>query len=209
VIAVDLLGFGRSPKPKHIDYSIDDHVMAVRRTLRKRLWRKPIVIIGHSLGCLVAIEYARRWPRDVQRLILCSPPLYAPSAGIKRLPTIDDLYVQAYAAARKHAIGERAIRFIGREANMTGLLVDDSTWPSFVKTLQASIEEQQSMHHIEHLDLPIDIIYGRFDSFLIEKNIKAVGKRNKHIELHKISAPHTITRGYAKRILGLINKERR
>jgi pimeloyl-ACP methyl ester carboxylesterase len=210
VIAVDLLGFGRSPKPKLLEYTIDDHVMAVRRTLKKRLWRKPIVIVGHSLGCLVAIEYARRWPRDVDRLVLCSPPLYTTSqkAGL-RLPRLDDLYIQAYAAARTYRIGERAIRFVGREANITGLLINDTTWPAFAKTLKATIEEQQSMLHIQHLELPIDILYGRFDSFLIEKNIKAIAKRNNNVHLYKIVAPHAITRGYAKRVVKILNTTRR
>jgi pimeloyl-ACP methyl ester carboxylesterase len=210
ILAVDLLGFGRSPKPRALDYSIDDHVLAVRRTLRRRLWRRPIILVGHSLGCLIAIEYARRWPRDVDRLILCSPPLYATSqVAKKRIPTLDDLYIQAYAAARTHRVGEKAIRFLGREANFTGLLVNDTTWPSFIKTLQSTIEEQQSMLHIKLLKQPIEIVYGRFDSFLIEKNIKLAAKENSNVHLHKIAAPHSITKGYAKKILAIINTERR
>ena len=154
---------------------------------------------------MIAIEYARRWPKDVDRLILCSPPLYAPSAKIgRKLPVLDDLYMQAYAVARTYSIGAQAVKFLGREPKFTGLLVDDTTWPSFAKTLQASIEEQESMLHIRLLKQPIDIIYGRFDSFLIEKN-----KKNKNVMLHKIIAPHSITKSYAKKILSIINTTRR
>jgi len=210
VIAVDLLGFGLSPKPKLIDYTIDDHVMAVRRTLRRRFWRRPIILVGHSLGCLIAVEYARRWPKDVDRLILCSPPLYSTAQKkARRLPKLDDLYMQAYAAARTLSIGEKAIELLSKEPKITGLLVDDATWPSFAKTLQATIEEQESMLHIVELRQPIDVIYGRFDSFLIEKNIKSVAKKNPRIKLHKILAPHSITKSYARRIVGIISTENR
>ena len=210
IIAVDLLGFGKSPKPKYLDYTVEDHVMAVRRTLRRRLWRKPIIMVGHSLGCLIAIEYARRWPRDVNRLILCSPPLYSTKQkNAKRFPTMDDLYMQAYAVARTYSIGAKAVRFLSNDAMRTGLLIDDTTWPSFVKTLRATIEEQESMLHVVELKQPIDIIYGRFDSFLIEKNLKSVAKASKRITLHKILAPHSITKSYAKRIRKLLTTERR
>jgi pimeloyl-ACP methyl ester carboxylesterase len=209
-MAVDLLGFGGSPKPSWPDYSLDDHARSLHKTLWRYYWRRPVIVVGHSLGCLVAIEFARRWPHLVDRLILCSPPFYAPSPKpLRRLPRRDDMYMQAYAAARTYSIGALAIKYLGREAAGSGFMVDETTWPAFTKTLRSSIEEQQSYEHVVEIDKPIDIIYGRFDTFLIEKRIHDAAKANQQVKTHKINAPHSITKKYAAYIAKTINTARR
>jgi pimeloyl-ACP methyl ester carboxylesterase len=76
----DLLGFGRSPKPDR-DYTVDDHLAALQGTLlRLRTARDPLVIVGHSLGAILAAEYAARYPTGVAGLILLGLPRYASKA---------------------------------------------------------------------------------------------------------------------------------
>jgi pimeloyl-ACP methyl ester carboxylesterase len=76
----DLLGFGRSPKPE-CDYTVDDHLVAIRGTLRRlRTAHEPLVIVGHSLGAILAAEYAARYPTSVAGLILLGLPRYASNA---------------------------------------------------------------------------------------------------------------------------------
>lgn len=59
-IALDLLGFGRSVKPTDdwVMYSAADHARAVIATLEKLGVKGPISIVGHSMGCFVAVEVA-------------------------------------------------------------------------------------------------------------------------------------------------------
>ena len=54
VIAIDLLGFGESPAPDDAAYTIDEHVAALARTLRELRLREPFVLVGHSMGALIA-----------------------------------------------------------------------------------------------------------------------------------------------------------
>ncbi|MGI8855511.1 MAG: alpha/beta fold hydrolase [Thermomicrobiales bacterium] len=76
----DLLGFGRSPKPD-VAYTIEDHLSALRRTLdRLSLTEQPMVVIGHSLGAILAAEYAARYPAHVRGLVLISLPCYQSKA---------------------------------------------------------------------------------------------------------------------------------
>ncbi len=76
----DLLGFGRSPKP-NIAYTIEDHLSALHRTLdRLSLTAQPMVMIGHSLGAILAAEYAARYPAHVRGLVLLSLPSYQSKA---------------------------------------------------------------------------------------------------------------------------------
>ncbi len=71
--AVDLLGHGESPKPQVPLYEMDwlvEHFIAWLQGLG--LASAP-VLIGHSLGGYVVLEYARRFPDRVRGLILVDP----------------------------------------------------------------------------------------------------------------------------------------
>jgi pimeloyl-ACP methyl ester carboxylesterase len=68
VIALDLLGFGRSDKPL-ICYTIDGFV-EVLEGLLDRLAIKRTSLVGASLGGWVAAAFALRFPERIDRLIL-------------------------------------------------------------------------------------------------------------------------------------------
>ena len=71
--AMDLLGHGDSPKPDVRLYEMDwliDHFVSWMQGLT--LLSAP-VLIGHSLGGYVILEYARRYPDRVRGLVLVDP----------------------------------------------------------------------------------------------------------------------------------------
>ncbi|HSQ40456.1 MAG TPA: alpha/beta hydrolase [Anaerolineales bacterium] len=71
--ALDLLGHGDSPKPASRAYHIDwvfEHFLHWMRSLRLT---EPAILIGHSLGGYIALEYARRVSAWTRGLILVSP----------------------------------------------------------------------------------------------------------------------------------------
>jgi pimeloyl-ACP methyl ester carboxylesterase len=74
VLAPDLLGFGRSPKPPESRYGPAEHITALRPAMRTRTER-PFHLLGHSLGSLIALQYAVAYPEDVRSLILVSLPV--------------------------------------------------------------------------------------------------------------------------------------
>jgi pimeloyl-ACP methyl ester carboxylesterase len=75
VVAIDLLGFGRSPKPASSQYTYEDQVAAVHTTLT-HLGLQKFVLVGHSLGSLVAMRYVTTYPEQVTYLGLFNPPMY-------------------------------------------------------------------------------------------------------------------------------------
>jgi pimeloyl-ACP methyl ester carboxylesterase/uncharacterized membrane protein HdeD (DUF308 family) len=77
-IAVDLLGFGESPKPMDIEYTADDHTAALDTTLDEMGVDKPFLLVGYSLGGDIAIRYASTHPHKLRRLFLLSAPFYLP-----------------------------------------------------------------------------------------------------------------------------------
>lgn len=72
VLLVDPLGFGESPKPS-TSYTIERHVNALHLTLSPHA---PFTLIGHSMGAVLSVAYAARYPEQVERLILIGLPYF-------------------------------------------------------------------------------------------------------------------------------------
>ena len=79
-LLIDLLGFGRSPKP-WTTYDVERHVSELRRVLAP-VGR--ITLVGHSLGARLAIAYAARYPEQIERLVLISLPYFGDAEQAKR-----------------------------------------------------------------------------------------------------------------------------
>ncbi len=79
IVALDLMGYGESPKPMDIDYSPADHVAAIHNTLSKLDLQEPFLLVGYSLGGDIALNYAATYPEQVRRLFLLSAPFYLPA----------------------------------------------------------------------------------------------------------------------------------
>ncbi len=75
VIAIDLLGFGKSPKPGCNTYGYDDQLASINVTLEKLEVTDAFTLIGHSMGSLIALRYARSFPSRVRKLMLANMPV--------------------------------------------------------------------------------------------------------------------------------------
>src|SRR5215471_459361 len=68
VIAPDLLGHGRSDKPRG-DYSVGGYANAMRDLLTI-LGVERVTVIGHSLGGGIAMQFAYQYPERCERVVL-------------------------------------------------------------------------------------------------------------------------------------------
>jgi pimeloyl-ACP methyl ester carboxylesterase len=71
--APDLLGHGDSPKPEARVYQMDWILEHFFNWVESLHLQEPAVLIGHSLGGYVALEYARRLSAATRSLILVDP----------------------------------------------------------------------------------------------------------------------------------------
>ncbi|HYG83428.1 MAG TPA: alpha/beta hydrolase [Verrucomicrobiae bacterium] len=76
VITIDLLGFGNAPKPRRIKYDYNDHIQHIQAAIESLHLQQPFTIVGHSMGALLALRYARLYPQQVKSLILLHQPLF-------------------------------------------------------------------------------------------------------------------------------------
>jgi len=84
LIAVDLLGFGKAQKPKDSPYDYDAHIAHIQNALHQKGADRPFILMGHSMGALVAARYANLYPKNITRTILLHPPLYKNSSEAHR-----------------------------------------------------------------------------------------------------------------------------
>lgn len=73
MIAVDLLGFGRSPKPTNCTYTLKDHLQMMEKSLLTPLQLNSYHIVAHSMGCVIALAQAASSPDSIKSITLIAP----------------------------------------------------------------------------------------------------------------------------------------
>jgi len=213
VIAVDILGFGESPAPEDCEYRLEDHVEALAATIRSLRLREPFVLVGHSLGSLIAARLAAspvtRLDRRIQisRVVLVGPPVYlSPSEiGDRWVRARVNVYLRAYAFLRENK--ERTITnaaIISRMLPKGVFEITERNWTPFVKSLEHCIESQTLVSDIAILRVPVDVVYGSLDAFIQSGSLTVI-ERMRHVTMHRVEAnDHLIRPRLARELLAVI-----
>ncbi|KAI3691910.1 hypothetical protein L6452_31713 [Arctium lappa] len=81
LFAIDLLGFGKSPKPHDSLYTMKEHLDMIERSVLEPNKIKSFHIVAHSLGCILALALAVKYPNSVKSLTLLAPPFFPTPKG--------------------------------------------------------------------------------------------------------------------------------
>lgn len=207
VLGFDLLGFGRSPKPQTNSYDVHEHAKAVLASLDRSAKQKKLVIIGHSMGCLIASHIAWLKPNMVEHLILFEPPLFADSPEFRSHKRRRDLYFTLY-----EEIIQRPKLLLGysklaaRFAEGRSLSLNTESWIPFARSLKNTIIKQEAYDQLKNIKVPTDIIYGKFDFLVTRKEVKEMLQANKYIKFHLVNDVHDISPRGARYIVKLLNQ---
>jgi pimeloyl-ACP methyl ester carboxylesterase len=152
VIAPDLLGHGRSDKPR-ADYSVAAYANAMRDLLSV-LGVERATVVGHSLGGGVAMQFAYQYPERCERLVLVATGGVSrevnPLLRVASAPNAD-LLLPLLRLRFGRAVGHGLIRMlhclgtdIGRDAadlrRVFDTLPDIPSMRAFVRTLRAVVD---------------------------------------------------------------------
>ena len=171
-IAPDLLGFGRSPKPRRASYDVDDHVHAILR-----LVPDGAVVVGHSTGAVIAAAVAARAPTKVRGLLLISPPLYPDAVTareeIARFGLLARLTVQQHHSARVLCSLMCAFRPAAMAAawllasNVPRAVAADGvrhTWRSYSRTLEQVVVRHRATADLRASQCEVILLHGDEDA---------------------------------------------
>lgn len=200
-ISIDLMGFGKSPKPQWYGYTMNDHMRAVNAAIRGLRLKQPFILAGHSLGSLLATRYAALWPEKIDRVLLLSPPVY---------PPIDS--IDSVVARKRNQFLLKIYRFLHTYPSSTpenikrlnyllpvprSVFKSPETWLPFRRTLENCIERQTIIEDIVDIRAPIDIFYSSLDPLMVPYNIRQL-KKLRTVTIHPIRGTnHLIGRSYA------------
>ncbi|KAL7597453.1 probable lysophospholipase BODYGUARD 1 [Lactuca sativa] len=81
LFAIDLLGFGKSPKPHDSLYTMKEHLDMIERSVLEHNKIESFHIVAHSLGCILALALAVKYPNSVKSLTLLAPPYFPTPKG--------------------------------------------------------------------------------------------------------------------------------
>ncbi len=117
VIAVDLPGWGESPAARVSVDQLGDAVTEIARTLGYERW----MLVGHSLGGLLALDIAARHPAQTDAVVLVSPSgpavlaaIRHPVRGGRALPWFAGMLATMRVLASLGPLGTGILRSLGR-----------------------------------------------------------------------------------------------
>ncbi len=72
VIVPDQIGFGKSSKPRHFQFTFQV-LASFTRDLLDQVGAREVAVVGHSMGGMLAVRFALMFPDRARRLVLINP----------------------------------------------------------------------------------------------------------------------------------------
>ena len=201
VVAIDLIGCGKSDKPTDASYSLKamgDHVVATLDALDLH----SVVLNGWSLGGRIALDIAHATPERVDRLILTAPAGIGPDTILNLNAPFPDLMGQV--ATKPGASGLRIMRNAVRSggslrlmkftARRFSLLTDGPRRAAFMKQLRTIVgpsgylkaPRDALMDKLPQITTPTLAIWGRQDAFAPFAHSSILTARMPHCSVHAV-----------------------
>ena len=209
VVAMDLLGFGKSEPPADAQFTLNEHVDAVVESIRRIGIQTPLTLVGHSLGALISIRLAARYPKLVKHLVIVSPPVYVPSDTL--VDPLDraqmDAYQKLYHFMRDNPrFTQTAATALQRISPIKGLVdVSEDNWRAFSLSLERCIESQTTVTDLAQVRCSIDLIYGTLDPFLAPAGLRVVERMRGVATTRVEGVDHVIRPKMARELVRLID----
>ena len=208
VIAINLLGCGNSPAPDELEYTVDDHVEAIRRTLiRRRVWR-PFTLVGHSMGGLIGARFASSYGRWVRRLVMAGAPIYPPLKSVTnpveraQLGFYQTFYDYLKANPQFTGMTAQALNALSPIKNV--IQVTERGWEATKRSMTNVIQGQSTLTDLTLVSSPVELVYGTLDPFLSKVGTDAASRID-HVTAHPVDlVDHVIRPPMAKVIADLI-----
>ncbi len=185
-VTFDLLGAGKSTKSEELNYDYRDQITALHNAISELELKTPLVIVGHSMGTLIATRYADTYKKSVKKLILISPPVYRP----------EDLEMPAFRAnmaAFKKAVAAKEHAYAHDKA--------------FQMEIDKIVMNRYNYGRLAELKTKATLIYSEADEIIAPFNVRRVVKQNpKYLNSIVTIGAHRVARDKYSKIPALLEE---
>lgn len=172
-LAIDLLGFGRSDKPKDFDYSLEKQAETIREFLVLKKVNK-VIYVGHSMGGSVGIALARLQADLFEKLVLVDSTLsadYVANETLGKLAGWGEFKFRLMFPIIKIRSKKMTSAFFEAPTeeiiNMASRIMKQSTSYSFHRSIKGTfrlLEKRELLEFFKGLKIPHYYIYGTTDA---------------------------------------------
>lgn len=172
-IAVDLIGFGGSDKPKDVNYTIEQFSEFILEFIEKIGLSgddRKITLVGHSLGGYIAVDFAIRNKGLIEKLVLLD------SSGFLKGPTpLLELYLNAAKYPSYDSVRNVFEQMVAQPWKVLPVIINifitrinspGAKYP-FESAYQNSTTTQIDLSRLKSIeDIPTLIIWGKSDNLI-------------------------------------------
>lgn len=185
-VAFDLLGAGDSYKSGRLKYNYKEQLEALENSLAKLKIKTPLVILGHSMGTLIATRYASTHKKAVKKLVLVSPPMYSEK-------DLDDPAFPIAMQSFKEAVSMK-----------NRAILED---PMFNNSIKYIVTDRKNYKTLETLTTHAVLIYSELDQIIAPYNANKLLKANsKYLTAVKAPGRHGMSREKYGKILTVLEE---
>ncbi|MCL1839467.1 alpha/beta hydrolase [Candidatus Saccharibacteria bacterium] len=202
LIGLDLIGFGKNKKTNCFCHDYENYEKSLSHTIKKLRIKTPLVLAGHSMGCLISADYTAKHPENIQALVMVSPPFLKPQ-DIRTMP--DKFYRKSFTKMKDRPENLFITTISGFLSKISTL--DSKSIPTlaFKECMENIILNEENWHTVSKLNIPTYIIHGRLDPLVSGSNLKNLAAKNEHIQLTKTAiGVHDITGIKRRRVISAL-----
>ncbi len=178
IYGLDHRGFGRSGgKRGHVD-SFMDYIYDIKifiNMIKDKQSNKPIIMLGHSMGGVLALKYALTHAEDLDALILSSPglvpaievPTWKKNLAIFLSSRIPSLTMPSGLDATTISRDKEVVK-----KYLDDPLVHDKVTPRFYVEMMNTIQE--CINRCNEIKLPLLVFHGTADALVLDEASKIV-----------------------------------
>ena len=184
-VCFDLLGSGKSTCSDKLNYDFKEQLEALSNSIEALKLKTPLVLMGHSMGCLISARFADTHKRMVKELILVSPPVFRPEEF----------------DSPKMAAGKEGFRQL--------MILKDPKYKTdraFNNELEKIVFNKHNYNVYTRLTRPTTIIYGAADQIIAGYNIPGLVKLNPKITAIKTPGTHGIGHDKYPKIVPILER---
>ena len=185
VIMPDQVGFGKSAKPEHVQYTFQ-LLAANTKKLLDELHILKLTVLGHSMGGMLATRFTLMYPEMVEKLIL-ENPLGLEDYKLKvPYQSVDDWYAEEMAQTYEKIKTYQQENYYGGKwkpeyekwTRMTAGWISDADYPRIAHNAARTYDmifTQPVCYEFQQVKVPVLLIIGQRDRTAIGKNKAPAG----------------------------------